>query len=117
MGATIRAGVESRGKAVRQQSYPRPEPKPPSVSNESVPDLGDENHLWRSHGVIKMRVGRFLADVKLPTDGDAERLARRLADMLRRGESTHPRIMEVGEVAGPYTTLRGRGGKQGFIFG
>ena len=30
---------------------------------------------------------------------------------------TSARTIDVGEMPGPYTTLRGRGGKQGFIFG
>jgi hypothetical protein len=33
--------------------------------------------------VIKLRVGRSLADVTTPTIEDAERFARRLADVLR----------------------------------
>jgi hypothetical protein len=62
----------------------------PIRSDESLTDLGDENFVWRGYGnthrgVIKLRVGRFLADVNLPSVDDAERLARRFADLLRTG--------------------------------
>lgn len=66
---------------------PPPPPVPPIFSNESVPRLGDENFVWRGYGnnkrgVIKMRVGRFLADFNLPTVEDAERFARRMVHLL-----------------------------------
>ena len=66
---------------------PPPSPVPPIFSNESVPSLGDENFVWRGYGnnkrgVIKMRVGRFLADFNLPTVEDAERFARRMVHLL-----------------------------------
>jgi hypothetical protein len=81
---------KSDGTITDYTSYARPESKPPILSTESVPDLGDENHVWRGYGnnqrgVIKMRVGRFLADLNMPTVDDAERYARRLADVLRAG--------------------------------
>jgi hypothetical protein len=42
--------------------------------------------LWTQlAGVIKLRVGRFLADLNAPTIADAERLARRLADLQSGG--------------------------------
>ena len=51
----------------------------------------------------------------------AERFVRswsRKEEMLCRPDGrTSARTMDVGEAAAPYTTLRGRGGKQGFIFG
>jgi hypothetical protein len=63
---------------------------PPIQSSESLPNLGDENYVWRgyghnSRGVIKLRVGRFLANLNAPTLADAEHLARRLADLLSGG--------------------------------
>ena len=69
---------------------PPPPPDPPIQSNESLPNLGDENYVWRgyghnSRGVIKLRVSRFLANLNAPTMADAERLARRLADLLSGG--------------------------------
>jgi hypothetical protein len=81
---------KSDGTITDYTSYPRPQTDPPILSNEALPDLGDENHVWRGYGnsirgVIKMRVGRFLADLNVPTVDDAERLARRLADGLRAG--------------------------------
>jgi hypothetical protein len=71
-------------------NYKPPQFDPPIPSNESLPNLGDENYVWRgyghnSRGVIRLRVGRFLADLNVPTMADAERLARRLADLLSRG--------------------------------
>ena len=70
--------------------YRAPPPDPPIQSNESLPTLGDENYVWRgyghnSRGVIKLRVGRFLADLNAPTMADAERFARRLADLQSGG--------------------------------
>jgi hypothetical protein len=70
--------------------YKTPQFDPPIRSNESLPNLGDENYVWRgyghnSRGVIKLRVARFLADLNVPTMADAERLARRLADLLNGG--------------------------------
>jgi hypothetical protein len=70
--------------------YKPPPPDPPIRSNESLPNLGDENYVWRgygrnSRGVIKARIGRFLANLNAPTMADAERLARRLADLLSGG--------------------------------
>jgi hypothetical protein len=58
------------------------------VSDESLANLGDENFVWRGYGnnkrgVIKMRVGRFLADLNVPTVADAERLARRVVELLQ----------------------------------
>jgi hypothetical protein len=42
--------------------------------------------LWTQlRGVIKLRVGRFLADLNAPAMADAERLARRLADLQSGG--------------------------------
>jgi hypothetical protein len=81
---------KSDGTITDYTAYPPPPPDPPILSTESVPDLGDENHVWRGYGtntrgVIKMRVGRFLADLNMPSIEDAERLARRLADVLRVG--------------------------------
>jgi hypothetical protein len=38
-----------------------------------------------SCGVIKLRVSRFLADLNAPAMADAERLARRLADLQSGG--------------------------------
>ena len=63
---------------------------PPIVSTESLSNLGDENFVWLGYGnnkrgVIKMRTGRFLADLNVPTLEDAERLARRMVDLLRAG--------------------------------
>jgi hypothetical protein len=57
---------------------------PPIQSSESLPNLGNENFVWRgygrnSRGVIKLRIGRFLASLNAPTIADAERLARREA--------------------------------------
>jgi hypothetical protein len=68
--------------------YKPPQFDPPIVSHESLANLGDENFVWRGYGnnkrgVIKMRVGRFLADMNVPTVADAERLARRVVDLLR----------------------------------
>jgi hypothetical protein len=68
--------------------YKPPQFDPPIVSHESLANLGDENFLWRGYGnnkrgVIKMRVGRFLADLNVPTVADAERLARRVVELLR----------------------------------
>jgi hypothetical protein len=67
--------------------YKTPQFDPPIQSNESLQNLGDENYVWRgyghnSRGVIKLRVGRFLANLNVPTVADAERLAHRLADLL-----------------------------------
>jgi hypothetical protein len=67
--------------------YKPPPPDPPIQSNESLPNLGDENYVWRgyghnSRGVIKLRVGRFLANLNAPTMADAERFARRVVDLL-----------------------------------
>ena len=64
-----------------------PPPDPPIQSNESLPDLGDANYVWRgdgqnTRGVIKVRAGRFLADVNAPSVEETERLARRVADLL-----------------------------------
>jgi hypothetical protein len=72
----------------RTWTPPPPPPDPPIQSNESLPDLGDENHVWRGYGqntrgVMKLRVGRFLADVNAPSIDDTERLAGRVADLLR----------------------------------
>jgi hypothetical protein len=80
----------SDGTITERAWTPPPPPDPPIQSNESLPDLGDENYLWRGYGqnlrgVIKLRVGRFLADLNAPTMADAERLARRLADLLSGG--------------------------------
>jgi len=68
--------------------HPPPPPGPPILSNESVPNLDHENFVWRGYGnnqrgVVKMRVERFLADLNMPSVDDAERLARRVADVLR----------------------------------
>jgi hypothetical protein len=68
--------------------YTPPQLDLPILSHESLANLGDENFLWRGYGnnkrgVIKMRVGRFLADLNVPTVADAERLARRVVDLLR----------------------------------
>ena len=62
--------------------------QPPIVSNETLPALGDENYIWRGYGnntrgVLKLRVGRFVADLNTPTIEDAERLARHLVELLR----------------------------------
>lgn len=62
--------------------------EPPIVSSESLPALGDENHIWRGYGnnargVLKLRLGRFLADLNTPTIEDAERVARHLVELLR----------------------------------
>jgi hypothetical protein len=62
--------------------------EPPIVSSETLPALGDENHIWRGYGnntrgVLKLRVGRFIADLNTPTIEDAERLARHLVELLR----------------------------------
>jgi len=62
--------------------------EPPIVSGETFPALGDENHIWRGYGnnergVVKLRVGRFLADLNVPTMEDAERMARHLVKLLR----------------------------------
>jgi hypothetical protein len=70
--------------------YKPPQLDPPIQSSESLPSLGDENDVRRgyghnSQGVIKLRVGRFLANLYAPTMADAERLARRLADLLSGG--------------------------------
>src|SRR5580704_19257141 len=70
--------------------YKPPRFDPPIQSSESLPNLGDENYVWRgyghnSRGVIKLRVGRFLADLNVPTMADAERFGRRLADLLSAG--------------------------------
>jgi hypothetical protein len=69
-------------------AYKSPQFDPPIVSHESLANLGDENFVWRGHGnnkrgVIKMLVGRFLADLNVPTVADAERLARRVVDLVR----------------------------------
>src|SRR5439155_18963450 len=64
--------------AVTERTWtPPPAPDPPIESNESLPDLGDENHIWRGYGqntrgVIKLRVVRFLADVNAKTNSSAE---------------------------------------------
>ena len=68
--------------------YKPPQFDPPIVSDESLANLGDENFVWRGYGnnkrgVIKMRVGRFLADLNVPTVADAERLARRVVELLQ----------------------------------
>jgi hypothetical protein len=57
---------------------------PPIPSTERIPDLGDENHVWRDgrRGVIKLRLGRCFAELNAATADDAERLARRLVEML-----------------------------------
>jgi hypothetical protein len=79
---------KSDGTITDYTAYPPPSPAPPILSNESLPNLGDENRVWRGygnnhHGVIKMRVGRFLTDLNLPSVEDAERFAHRLTDVLR----------------------------------
>jgi hypothetical protein len=80
----------SDGTITERTWTPPPPSDPPIQSSESLPNLGDENYVWRgyghnSRGVIKLRVGRFLADLNAPTMADAERLARRLADLLSGG--------------------------------
>jgi hypothetical protein len=62
--------------------------QPPIVSSETLPALGDENHVWRGYGnnargVVKLRVGQFIADLNTPTIEDAERLAGHLVELLR----------------------------------
>jgi hypothetical protein len=64
--------------------------EPPIVSSETLPALGHENYIWRGYGnntrgVLKLRVGRFIADLNTPTIEDAERLARHLVELLRVG--------------------------------
>jgi hypothetical protein len=76
------------GTITDRTTYPRPQPDPPIESNETLPRLGDENYVWRGYGnntrgIIKMRVGRFLADLNAPSVEEAERLSRRLAGLLR----------------------------------
>jgi hypothetical protein len=65
-----------------------PPPVPPILSSESIVGIGDENRVWNGYGrtkrgVIKMRVGRFLANMDVPTLKDAEALARQVAEALR----------------------------------
>lgn len=66
--------------------HPPPPPAPPILSNESMPNLADENFVWRGYGntrgVIKLRAGRFVADINLPTVDDAERFAHRVVALL-----------------------------------
>jgi hypothetical protein len=87
------------GTITEQTWTPPPPPDPPIQSNESLPDLGDENFVWRGYGqntrgVIKFRVGRFLADVNAPSVEDAERLAHRVVGLLR-GEPTRTSPMRA----------------------
>jgi hypothetical protein len=82
-----RSYVEVRGADGGYDRMTLPTAGPPIPSTESIPDLGDENRLWRgygsnSRGVIKLRLGRFFAELNAPTVDDAESLARRLVDML-----------------------------------
>jgi hypothetical protein len=61
---------------------------PPLISDESLPDLGDENFLWRGYpnnqrGVIKFRVGRIIGQVNAPNVEDAERITREAVELLR----------------------------------
>jgi hypothetical protein len=81
---------QSDGTITDRTTYPRPQPDPPILSTDVVPDLGDENHVWRGYGkntrgVIKMRVGPLLTDLNAPSLDDAERLAHRLANCLLAG--------------------------------
>jgi len=74
------------GRITDYVSYPRTNPLPePIVSEVSLPALGDENRVWRDHGVIKIRVGRFGADIVMPHVEEAERIARHVADVLKTG--------------------------------
>jgi len=73
----------SDGTITERTWNPPPPRKPPIESNESLPNLGDENHVW-GFGVIKLRVGRFLANVNAPSIQEAEMLARRVAELLNR---------------------------------
>lgn len=75
---------------VTERAWTLPPPDPPLQSDESLPSLGGENYVWRgyggnSRGVIKLRIGRFLANFNAPTVADAQRLAHRLADLLSGG--------------------------------
>jgi len=79
--------IREDGTITERNWMPPPPPDPPIQSNESLRDLGDQNFVWRGYGqntrgVIKLRVGRFLADVNAPSIDDAERLARRVAALL-----------------------------------
>jgi len=90
---------DSDGTITDRTGKPPPTPDPPIQSNESLPDIGDENFVWRGYGqntrgVIKLRVGRFLADVNAPSVEDAQRLARRVAALLR-GEPTRTSRMRA----------------------
>jgi hypothetical protein len=65
-----------------------PPPKPPILSTESLPDVADQNFIWRgygktSRGVVKLQVGRFVASLNVSSVPEAEQLARLVADALR----------------------------------
>jgi hypothetical protein len=64
-----------------------PVPRQAIESTERI-DAGDEAFLWRgydgnSRGVVKMRVGRYQADVNMPSAAEAQGMARHLAAVLR----------------------------------
>jgi hypothetical protein len=77
--------VQSRDRAPTLP--PPPAFDPPIISTESLPDIGDENFVWRgynnnSRGFIRLRVG-FLVDINAPSVAEAEGLARHVNAALR----------------------------------
>jgi hypothetical protein len=60
----------------------------PVMPDAKLPDLGDENHVWRQYderggSLIKFRVGHLIVQVDGPSFGVAERLARIAAEHMR----------------------------------